>query len=58
MPNGMTTGSGEVQEYDEEVDSDLLCELHEVLERHEVPEGLREAILDMIRMWEIDDARK
>ena len=52
MPNGMTTGGGEVQEL--EGDSDLLCEIYDTLAKHDVPEGLRETIMDMLARWEMD----
>jgi hypothetical protein len=53
MPNGMTTGGGEVQEHNLE-DSELLCELYAVLENFDVPEGLRDTIMSMIGRWEAE----
>lgn len=35
-------------------DSDLLCELFEVLEKHGVDEGLRETVMDLIGRWEVE----
>jgi hypothetical protein len=37
-------------------DSELLCQLFEVLERHNVDEGLRDTIMDIIYRWEIEKA--
>ena len=51
-PNGMTTGGGDVQENIE--DSELLCEVYAALENHDVPEGLRDTIMDMLARWEMD----
>ena len=52
MPNGMTTGGGDVQEPDE--DSELLCEVFAVMEKYDVDEGLRETIIDMLMRWEME----
>lgn len=52
IPNGMTTGGGEVQEHEE--DSELLCEVYAVLEKHDVDEGLRDTIMDILVRWEMD----
>lgn len=39
---------------EEEEDSELICELYEVLEKHGVDEGLRDTIADMVMRWEIE----
>ena len=35
-------------------DSELQIELFTVLENHDVPEGLRETIIDMVTRWEME----
>lgn len=52
MPNGMTTSGGEVQENIE--DSELLCEVYAAMENHDVPEGLRDTIMDILGRWEME----
>lgn len=39
-----------------EKDSELIESLWALLEKHDVPEGLREMIVDIVARWEIEEA--